>query len=223
MTDRASWTRLAEQAARDPSRASQIARVLLDRINTEGRTGDRAPQGYLYAGAETLIARTRDLDVETMQTDSEPTGVPIWTSTRAAIPIKIPFDCWIYAVAGWAVTRSPTFVTELGVPGAPLINLGQAAPTAADGRDLFTVDWELDGKSGFSTDGRKRMMLPASVTVGSRLIPRQMSWTLRRNQVIGVRFRNLWNAIVHTMPSGVAPPVLAEAAIAFYAVNLEAP
>lgn len=216
--DRSLWVSLANQAARDPSRASQIAKVLLDKINTEGRTADAAPDGYLYAGADTLIARSRDLAVEVLQSQLNPTGVPIWTSASAAIPIKIPFDCWIYGVAGWAQTRTP--VSSETQPSAfPDVALN--APLCADGRDLFSADWGLDGQIKFGTDGRRAMMLPASAIVGTRLIPRRLSWTLRRNQVINVRFRNLWNAIVPTMPVGFEFPTLAEAAIAFYVVNTE--
>lgn len=211
--DRASWSRMAEEAARDPSRASQIARVLLDHIDTEARTGDYAPEGYLYAGAHTFVARERDLEVEPLQSAAAPTAVPIWWTSREPVPVKIPFDCWIYGVAGWAVTRAED---DTGL-------LPFVAPTAYDGRDLFTVGWELDGQINFSTDGRGTKMWPASVTVGTRKRPRRLSWTLRRNEVIGVRFRNLWNAIAPTLPAGVDPLVLAEAAIAFYAVKLEMP
>jgi hypothetical protein len=213
---RKDWLSLANQAARDPSRASQLARVLLDKIDTEGRTGGEAPEGYLYAGADTLIAKSRDLVVESLQTRENPTGVPIWTTASNEIPIKIPFDCWIYGVAGWSQTR---VLTDAQAVEYSLV--GANGPLCADGRDLFSVDWNLDGQVGFTTDGRKRMMSPASTSTGTRKRPRRMSWTLRRNQVIGVRFRNLWNAIVSTMPSGFAHPVLAEAAVAFYVVNTE--
>lgn len=216
--DRQTWVSLANQAARDPSRASQIAKVLLDKIDTEGRTADVAPDGYLYAGADTFIARTRNLVVESLQSQSNPTGVPIWTSAAAAIPIKIPFDCWIYGVAGWAQTQTPVTGTSQ-LTAHP--NVATSAPLCADGRDLFACDLGLDGLITFGTDGRGAKMLPASSIVGTRLRPRRMSWTLRRNQVINVRFRNLWNAIVPAMPAGVEFPVLAEAAVAFYVVDTE--
>ena len=212
---RAMWLRLAEQAARDPSRATQIASVMLDHIDTEARTAQKAPEGYLYSGAHTLIARVRNLEIEPLPTSVTPKAVPIFETSNEAVPIKIPFDIWLYGVAGWAITATPL---EDQVP-AP--NLVANAPSARDGRDLFSVDWSLDGQVAFSTDGRRRKMTPASAAVGTRRQPRALSWTLRRNQVIGVRFRNLWNAIVETTLTTFTYPVLAEAAIAFYVVNLE--
>lgn len=217
--ERELWKKLATEAARDPSRASQIAGVLLDRIDTEGRTGDRAPEGYLYAGAHTFIARMRDLEVEPLPDLNNPKRVPIYDTANPVQVIKLPFDAWIYGVAGWSLTRSPVIEGEG-------LAIGGLASTAWDDRDLFSIEWGLDGQVWFMTDGRGRKMVPASVAVGTREVPRRMSWTLRRNQVIQVRFRNLWNAVVPSWPvnppNPVPFPVLAEAAVAFYAVNLEA-
>lgn len=213
--ERELWSKLASEAARDPSRASQLAGVLLDRIDTEGRTGDVAPEGYLYAGAHTFIARVRDLEVEPLPTLQNPKAVPIWDTSSNPQIIKIPFDSWIYAVGGWARAQVPV------VDGEPKF-LGALASGAWGNRDLFSLEWGLDGQVWFMTDGRGRKMVPASVAVGTRDRPRRMSWTVRRNQVIQVRFRNLFNAIAPSLPADEMPK-LAEAAIAFYAVNLEAP
>lgn len=214
---RSRWLALATEAARDPSRASQFASVLLDRIDTEARTGERAPEGYLYAGAHTLIARARNVPVEPLPTPAAPRAVPIWDTSNNVLDIKIPFDVWIYAVAGWAASKT------IDVEGGPLVNAAPAAVTAADGRDLFSVEWGLDGSVWMMTDGRRRKMQPASCVVGTRRVPRRMSLTLRRNQILQVRVRNLWNVIQNTWPTQEEYPELAEVAVAFYAVNLEAP
>lgn len=218
--DREQWKRLAQQAARDPSRASQIAGILLERVQTESRTNGMAPEGYLLHGAHTFEARARDVQVEAIQTLADPNaGVPIWQTNNQAIPIKLPFDSLIIGAAGWASTRIPVDGDGVVIPG-----FVTGVPLAKDGRDLFSVQWELDGQVSFVTDGRAPRLQMASNVVGTRRIPRMMAWTLRRNQTIGVKVRNLWNAILSTLPTNVDDfPVLAEATIAFYAINLEQP
>jgi hypothetical protein len=203
---------LAGRALAEPERAQELAGLaasLARRMQAEEGSLE-PPPGYLYAGAHLLRARLRDLDVEPMPPAQG--GIPIFTTGRVdPVEIRMPFDVWIYGVSGSAM---PSFagVDPDDLIGATLLS------TAQDGRDLFTVDWQLDGGQAFSTDGRQRMMYPASVTVGTRLVPRPMSWFLQRNQVLGVRFRNMTNAIIP------APFLrLSECGIAFHAVNRNDP
>lgn len=184
----------------------------------EDEQGLEPPPGYLYAGAHSLRARVRDLETEAIPTAQDP-GIPLWTTGRAdPVTIRMPFDVWIYGVAGSALIDP---VPDPASPDVTLLVSAERVPTARDGRDLFTVDWQLDGDTSYSTDGRQRMMVPASVTVGTRLVPRAMSWMLARNQVLSVRFRSMLNVIF----PGEAPLFthLREAGIVFYAVNMNDP
>ena len=180
--------------------------------------GASAPTGYLYAGAHNFTARTRQLAVEPLPEDAipgGPPGVPIFTTNTGAIDIRVPFDSFIYAVSGYAI---PDGSVEADLESFLLL------PTAVDGRDLFSVEWGLDGQVTFMTDGHRRLMFPASTCVGSRLVPRQMGWTVRRNQTINVRFRSLVNAITTAdIWAEEEFPVLAEAGITFHVVNVGAP
>lgn len=171
-----------------------------------------SPPGYLYAGAHEFRARVRDLAPEPLPPAVG--GVPIFTTGKSEITqIKLPFDCFIYEVYGSALPDLST------AQDANDLLAGMVFPTALEGRDLFTVDWDLDSHTSYSTDGRQRMMYPASVTVGTRLVPRPMAWMLKRNQRINVRFRSLLNAIV---PSGSFVN-LSECGITFAAVNMNDP
>lgn len=211
--------RMAREALDDPSRASDIARAALMAIDSESRRANVAPTGYTYAGAHTWVAEVRDLAVEPLPSApnvvGEP-GVPIWNTANQPIPIRVPFDSWVYGVASWAVLGGSTSIDGPVLPAF--------APTCAEGRDLVAVDWAIDGMEGFVTDGERRMVVPSSVICGTRNNPRMLSWTVQRNQTIQVRFRNLINAFLlpSENPEFVFPKI-SIAAVAFYAVNLEMP
>lgn len=206
-------TRIARAAIEDPSRAVELARNALAEIDASSREAAIAPNGYTYAGAHTFVALVRDLAIEPLPAGvGDPVGVPIWTTSNQAQQIRVPFDSWIYGVASWAFLQ----------PDPNLLLL--AAPVCAEERDLVGVDWGLDGFESFSTDGYKRMIIPSSACCGTRNHPRALSWRVQRDQIINVRFRNLINAAVLSLPTAQdVYPKLAMAAVAFYAVNEEMP
>lgn len=218
---RAQLEALADEAARDPSRAAVIARHIADLIRSEEARGDRSlPYGYIYQGAYQWLAQVDELEPEPLPTPETPKAAPIDSTQNEGVEIRIPFDCLIMGVAGWAqpITRLAQFNNDIRINAAVGVGFH-------DGRGLFTCDWELDGRTSFTTTGNRQLMVPAAVTVGTRLRPRPLAWTLRRNQVISVRFRNLmnvWIGRIENNPDEYTPPNIA-AAVAFYALNLEAP
>lgn len=209
------WQSIADEAARDPSRAAPLARYLAELLRGAQQSRDgRQPNGYVYAGAHTWIAEREDLAVEPLPPPE--TAVGITSSATPRIPIKVPFDALVMGVAGWCI---PDFrqITSEGGGNLALAALSQSA----DYRDFFSVRWGLDGEVWFGTDGEQDLMAPAAVVVGSRRSPRPLAWTVRRNQRIMVQFRNILNA--YQVPSTPTTPNLRRVALAFYVLNLEAP
>lgn len=209
---------LAAAAARaldNPQHAPAVAREILGLIDQMPGNAD-VPSDYVYAGAHTWTARIRNLAVENLPEDT-PAGSPIWSTTNEAVPIRVPFDALIQGVSGFAL---PQIEDESRI-GATL-----GAAQAQDGRDLFAVSWDIDGQTSFVTDGRAPRLVPAACVVGTARNPRAMGWTIRRNQTINVRFRNLMNAIASTAAweaNELSVPLLAEASITFHVLNLGAP
>lgn len=214
---------LASDAVSDPAHAQSYAQTILSQIaEWRANEGDaRAPTGYLYAGAHTWIARQRNLAVEILPEEAEANnlppavGVQIFESgNQNSVDIRTPFDGFIYAVTG-AATIIPQ---EEGESEFLIFS------TSTDGRDLFSVEWGLDGQVTFVTDGFRRLMFPAAVSVGDRLVPRSMAWTLRRNQTINVRFRNLINAFLPRLESieDESRPLL-DCQIEFHVINVDSP
>ena len=216
----------SQRAVAEPQHAAHWSRVILETLSAMERleNGAAAPTGYLYAGAHNFTARTRRLAVEPLPEDAAQAGVPgvpITTTNSGAVDIRVPFDSFIYAVSGYAIP-------DFGSGEEPGENAESALllPTAADGRDLFSVEWGLDGQVTYMTDGHNRLMFPASTCVGSRLVPRMMGWAVRRQQTINVRFRSLINAITTSEIWGGLDdgfPLIAEAGITFHVVNVGAP
>lgn len=205
---------LASEAARDPSRAAPLARyisqILADSENSEGQL----PLGYLYAGAHKFFAIAEDVAPEPLE--PTPGAAPITNTRNRPIQIRIPFDVLVIGVAGWAEVDWRSLTAGTGTSTAFISQ-------AHDYRDFFSCDWELDGKISFITDGQDRLMVPAAVCVGTQLRPRALAWTLRRNQLINVRFRNLLNAFNVPEEQEDITLELRRVSLAFYALNLEAP
>lgn len=209
--------RLASEALADPSRAQDYARDALLEIDRMQARRDVAPEGYVYAGAHTWIAQVDQLVVEPLPSGpNDRTGVPIWTTSNEPIPIRVPFDAWIFGVAAWAIVVPPAGEENPWSGAFPFLS------TALEGRQIFTTDWDTDGQNARSSDGIRRMMAPASSVCGTRRRPRALSWRLQRNQQINVRFRSMLNAIVTDVGEAGYIPIT-RAAVAFYAVNLERP
>jgi len=217
------WLAIANEAARDPSRSARLMAFLGDLVRAAQRAGgDATPPQYLYAAAHQWIVRARDLDPEPLPTAAFPARTPITASALDAVPFRIPFTALIVGVAGWAQAKGSPDPQGVVDSGAQF--LSQLLPVARAGRDLFSTSIGLDGQVTFGTDGRDVRMFPASTVVGTRLNPRAMAWTVRRNQTIQVKFRNITNVPCEQITGlDVAPIRLAEAAVNFFALNLERP
>lgn len=211
--DRSSLIAIAVDAARDPSRAARLASLIADELRQQKAAGEtNTPDGYLYQGAFEWIVTAENLAVEPL------TGGPsITTSNNPFVPLKVPFDGLIIGASGWAIARPVADSTTQAAVAAQLAS-------AEDSRDLFSVVLGVDGQIQFGTDGHDPMMYPASCVVGTRLHPRPMAWTVRRNQVIQAKFRNITNVYLDGLTSDTMPQlVLAEACIGFTVLNLGSP
>lgn len=207
---------LALEGERDPSRASTIAKWICDELRQQAKQGGTStPPGYIYAGAQEWIVTANNLAVESLTT------VPLSTSLNEYIPLRVPFDALILGVQGWAEPLSTP-----GEGSAPVNQqfLAASLPSAEDSRDLFSVSIGIDGQVSFGTDGNRQLMFPASVVVGTRLHPRPMAWTVRRNQLIQAKFRNISNVYLDGVdPQVMAAVVLRSASIGFSVLNLGSP
>jgi hypothetical protein len=215
---------LANEAARDPSRAARLASLIADELAAEDGGGplSRAPAAYFYAPAHQWLIQAQGLVVEPLPTDQNPQAMPITQTANVAIPLRVPFDAILLGGAAWSQP------TAQPVQNATTVSLGDVTnanglSNSIDGRDLFSLQIGIDGQTWFSSDGRDPMLFPASTIMGSRLRPRAMAWTVRRNSIIQAKFRNVCNVPLDGVPTtAITPPVLS-CAVAFYALNLEAP
>jgi hypothetical protein len=215
---------LANEAARDPSRAGRIAALILAELEDWKASGETAvPAGYLYAAAHQWIVTARNLDPEPLPDPTHPIRAPITSGVLEPIPFPVPFDALIIGVCGWCQPQAQPRDNETTVNVEDMLISGLIS-TAEGARDLFTVLIGLDGQVTFGTDGRNPLMVPASTVVGTRLVPRAMAWTVRRNQRITVKFRNITNVPLDGISTAVVGPIrLSEASVNFFALNLERP
>jgi len=216
---------LAASAAADPSRASDIARHIARILADAEANGGDLPEGYIYSGAHTWEIQADNVDVEPVGNFDSPVGLPLTDTSNQPIPLKVPFDGLIMGIAGWA---QPQAVHSPDIDHVTLkqVRASFCLSRVVDFRDLFSVEIGLDGTTTFGTDGNDRMLYPASTVVGSRLSPRPTAWTVRRNQRLQARFRNISNvsfADGSLGPDIFVPPLLSKIVLAFYVLNLEAP
>lgn len=215
--DRETWLSLAADAARDPSQASRIAAWLGDELRRARAAGEaESVPGYLYAGAHRWISRVSGLLPEPLP---PALGAPPLTgSSNEPIEIRTSFDGLVFAASGWAVA---TPVPIDGVITPERLEAAELLSCARDGRDLFTIEIGLDGAITFGTDGRVRLMQPGSVVLGSALSPRMLAWTLRRNQILTTRIRNVTNVVTENLPSLGDFSLTVE--VTYHVINMERP
>jgi hypothetical protein len=218
--NRESLIALANEAARDPSRAARIAGWIADELRDQAKLGETAtPGGYLYAGSHEWIIKAQDLQVEPLPSPDQPNVGPITSSINSFIPLKTPFDALIVGMYGWA---EPTPTAGADAPDE--LALVASLANAEDSRDLFSLAIGTDGQASFGTDGTDQLMFPASTVVGTRMHPRIGAWTVRRNQLIQARFRNITNVPLDGISSEVLNPIILKiAAVGFTVLNLGAP
>lgn len=215
---RARLLALVEEAARDPSGARSLLEEAAGLVDRELRTVDAPPEGYVYAGAHTLVARFDTLEVEELPDPDNPQIRPLTATVNQPTQIVVPFNCLIEGVSGWATPRVPSGLDSTEING--MLEMG----VCPDGRDLFATMWSTDGNRAYTTDGRFERLEPAAVVVGTRRNPRPLAWRLTRGTLINVYARNLTNAL---NPSGFreAGDIGWDLAVSvqFHLVNLERP
>jgi hypothetical protein len=189
---RAQLLALVDQAAADPSSARRLLERAQFLVDQELRTAKLPPDGYVYAGAHTLVAKFDTLEVEDLPDPNDPRIRPLSQTTNDPEEIKIPFDMLIQGVSAWAIPELPTSIDATQLQG--VLQMG----VAPDGRDLFSLAWGLDGDNLYCTDGWKSHLLPAGCMVGTRANPRPLAWMPGRGRILNVWARNLTNAICPT-------------------------
>lgn len=214
-SNRELWSSIAHGMAEDPSRAARDADYLATLLEEASATGEaRFPPGYQYAGAHTFHAIADDLAVQPLDNPD----LPITSTGSRPIPIKIPFDCLIQGVGGWAF---PIFNGAGNESQFNVLAAEQSLSSAIDNRDLFSTAFLLDGDPHFVGNGEESLLAPASTVIGSRNSPRPMAWTLRRGQILSVLFRNIWNVPVPALT--VFPYPKLRAVVEFHALNVGPP
>lgn len=216
------WSRLADRATNDTAFAPEAARILAHELRQAAqRTAAPTPRDYVYHGVHHLIVRTRDLEPEPLpefnaQGELLTPGVQITRTGNQPVPVRIPFNCIVEGVFGYAV---PQATDDDGSEIAPFL-LG-AAP---DYRDLFAVRWGLDGDIWYSSNGNDEQLIPASVAVGTQRFPRTLAWPVSRQRTLNVQFRNITNAYLQALDPEVRPTfVLSEAALVFQLLKVDPP
>jgi len=221
MVNRQALLALIDEAARDPSGARRLLEIADAMLAEQQRRGDAAhPPGYIYSGAHTWIAPFEVVDPEPLPDPDDASTLELTATANAPQGIEVPFDALILGVSGWATPAVPRELDTADKNGVLELD---ADP---DGRDLFSVSWQLNGNRQFVTDGRTDLLMPAPAILGTRRNPRQLGWLVQRDDLIDVRVRNLSNVAVpfqfyeqQTEPYGYPINVVVE----FHALNLEEP
>jgi len=217
MQSRAQLLALLDQAAQDPSSARRLLQQAHSLVDRELRTEKLPPPGYVYAGAQHLIATFDRVDIEALPDPDYPQIPPLCVTSNDPGDIKIPYDMLIEGVSAAAVPILPT-----GLDATQLNGLLEMSANA-DGRDLFSIQWGLDGDNLYCTDGTRATLEPAMSMVGTRPNPRALGWMATRGRILNVWVRNLTNAI---NPTGFAserePGWPLAITVEFHGVKLEA-
>lgn len=223
MLNRSALLALVDESARDPSGSRRLLELAGSMLQQQMQRGDYAmPPGYIYAGAHTWIASFENLQPEPTPDATDP--VPgrndlTGTATRPQT-IEVPFDALILGASGWAVSKIESDRTDDERNGM----LGLSSN--ADGRGLFAVQWDLNGKLHYVTDGRVDLLEPAAALLGTRTLPRPLGWVVERDDLINVYVRNLTNVVVpfafyQDQPEPFGWPI--NVSVGFHALNLERP
>lgn len=223
MLNRSALLALADEAARDPSGSRRLLELASSMLQQQMQRGDYAmPTGYIYAGAHTWIASFEQVLPEPLPdaTDPVPGRNDLTNTANGAQIIEVPFDALILGVSGWASPSIDTTLSDSEQEGVLLMS------TNPEGRDLFSVDWNLNGKVYYSTDGRVDLMQPAAAVLGTRTLPRSLGWVVQRNARINVRVRNVTNvaapfAFFGQQAEPFGWPI--NVGVGFHALNLERP
>lgn len=223
METRGALLSIVEQATRDPSSARRLLEMASTLVDQELSRGDSAASsGYVYAGAHTWPAVFENVRPEALPVPEDPRGPPLHTTRNQPQTIRVPFDCLIQGVSGWAIPRIPFVTGETTLATAMLLVNGDP-----DGRDLFSVGLGIDGsEKDFLTTGREGALVePAVAILGTRRRPRPLAWTPQRGTLINVFIRNLTNvavpSIVYEGQEEAGWPI--DVTVEFHALNLETP
>jgi hypothetical protein len=218
MASRAQLLALIDQAARDPSSASRLLEQARLWIDQELETSRLPPDGYMYAGAHTLVASWDELGVEELPDPSDSASQQLTATNNPPYPLKVPFDALIQGVSGWAIPKLPSGLDLESLNG--ILEMG----ACMDGRDLFAVMWNTDGKIDYGTDGRHKLLEPAPAVLGTRRRPRPLGWKVRRGTRLNVYARNLTNLFNPSgFNEGFAPGWTISVAVEFHLLNRETP
>lgn len=208
---------LVDEAAADPSSARRLLQEAQQLVDLELRTERLPPDGYVYAGAHHLIAKFDRVSVEPLPDEDDPQIRPLSQTTNDPRMVEIPYNMLIEGVSAWAIPILPTWADASELKG--ILEMG----ANADGRDLFSLSWGVDGDNLYTTDGWRSHLEPAAAIVGTRRRPRPLAWMPERDRILNVWVRNLTNAL---NPSGFASERPAgwdlSITVEFHGVKLEA-
>jgi hypothetical protein len=223
MPNRSALLALVDEAARDPSAARRLLELAATMLRNEAQRGAYAePPGYIYAGAHTWIATFENLPPEPLPTAADPVPgrLPLTNTANAAQVVEVPFDALILGVSGWAASEIDETRALDDTEGILLMS------SNPEGRDLFAVEWNLNARLYYSTDGKNNLLEPAAAVLGTRTRPRPLGWLVQRNDEINVRCRNTTNVAVpfafyDQQPEPYGWPITVE--VGFHVLNLERP
>lgn len=136
--------------------------------------------------------------------------------------IRLQHDVWIRGVESVGVLG----FTDDGSQFAELFFLGQRF--GVGNRWLFELNWRVDARQGFISEGQAEVLSPANTITGDGRFSAPLDWKLQKDQTIEVRCRSrLANILGPDLPPPVAgepPPVfLRWVVVNFYAEEIAQP
>jgi hypothetical protein len=138
--------------------------------------------------------------------------------------IRIPHDAWIRGVQAHAVVALDEEETEQeGTVSAWEQRRAVCRPYGTGFRALFDVNWRLNSRQGFVTDGSGEVLAPATLVAGDGIHSVPMDWRLQKEDTIKVRVRNRTLQVFPAGCANVLAPAIPWIAVVFWAEELPQP
>jgi hypothetical protein len=136
--------------------------------------------------------------------------------------IRMPHDVWIRSVQVQVFPVLVPFDANFATLSLAVSTLRALRfSTGNNGRGLARVNWRLDARQGFVSNGQAEILAPAAIISGDGCFPADKDWQLQKEQTIEVRLENLFPDL--QLGASAAEMILRWAVVTFWAEEIDQP